>query len=1042
MKKLVCFEEVPLSVRSNGKPLKQESFRDFAQRLLPYLFQPGDHVCVAENPSGDHPLRAIQPNVDAALSWLIAMQHMGKPNLLAGISAFDGTGHYTELNCVQTQAMLLDMDYGELGHKKPSPFKTYEDALGYLLTLPIQPTCAWHTGHGIQAFYKLSEPYLFPKGRGAPDSLKRFTSVGQRLGQLCMSDGTYTPAHLFRLPLTVNSKPGIAPVLGELLWFEEGRTYAFAELEQAVARYGFPEKELQPGEQRAPDKVVLDLDPEEPALDVPYEQLPEDLQSEIEDRHEDRSGAMFGLIGLMVRSGYSDQTIQEAIPHGLDFKQKYGTNLKTEIKRCIEKIRSGKYTVYSQAHAAPIEHKNVPLPVPLSECAALPVSVEHKLGQYCSYPGIERTDTIRQAARFHEHLFTQYRTGVMETPCGFGKSTWALSHMAAHASPSNRYLYVVETVEALYRAADILKKLTDVGVGRVHGFNEDTCFKLCGQRHSWRQCSASAEKSVCRTCAANAKCPFFNRSDEERRPILVMAHNGFIQQLERNTGLLDDANVIVDEDLNGFITHEFSHADLKLLRQYASHVNPDLGAIFPHSTLAHADLLAAWELPPGVDTVASRNYVFQDEQATSALSAVYDSLRKAAGTGLKPPTVFGEKPGESDRAKDVLFELLNVVRPSKANDAAYAFREAHPGPNEQDRDIKYVLKKSRFRLDTERSWRKLWILNASAQLSPTPYPENMGIYTCPDLKPNSELVALHVVSSNPMGSKRDVNIETAGIINWLLPHLQHHKRVFVSVNKDAQGLEQVRAQFARARVPPELVVRPRGRIKGINDAGDCTLAYLVPMSLFTTVDDCALHAALTLRRTFPDMPKVFNWYRKPHMPGGRFEVPAMRDYYALSSLDQIYQAIWRTAVRNGQRVEAIIAVPDPEWLVALWQTVMPGFVMGTAYQLIAKPKPEDSTAYHEGIQAQYQAGQIDADRLMALTHAPVVFFEADRVMQGLQIVNAPPGSEFKKTDVGAQFGYSGDQAWKANKKRILSLLSPFFEEGGTNRMLRRKKPQH
>ena len=1029
-------------MRAFGKPLQQPEFEEFLQQLLLYLFRPADHLCVADNPSGNHPRRTLQPTLEAAWTWLAVSQRTKTPNLLMGLSAFDDSGTYSELNCLYTQAMLLDMDYGELGHTKPSPFETYEDALGYLLTLPVRPTCAWHTGHGIQGFYKLSEPYLFPKGDGATVSLKRYKDLAFRLtSQMCMSDGTYTPAHLLRVPMTINAKPDIEPILGELLWFEPERTYSFEQLEQAVAGYGFEGLKKQAKQTKAEeDTIKLDLDPgPEPALDVPYEQLPEDLRDAIEAQHTETSDTLFRIVLRMLRANCSDATIHEAISHGPSFQaEKYrGKALKAHIDRCIEKIRGGKYTVYAKSAGAPIERKNVISPVPLSECAALPAGVEQKLGQYCKYAGIELRDDMRQSARFHEHLFTQHRSGVMETPCGFGKSTWALSHIAAHAKADNRYLYVVETVEAIYRAADMLENLTDAGVGRVHGFNSEACFKLCGVRHDWWECGATAKESVCRTCPAHAKCHYFNRAAEERKPILVMTHSGFIQQLERNTGLLDDSNVIIDEDLNSFIMQEFRHSDLVLLQQYASHVNPNLGAFFPHSTLAHVAELQKWRVPAGSDTFASRNYVFRDEKATAALSTLCESLRKAAGTGLNAPTVFGTKPGEQERAHDVLCQLLNVFRSTRANDATYAFKELYPKSGEDKGQLKYIVKKSRFNLAIERSWQKLWILNASAQLSPMPYPEHMPVYTCPELKSNSHLVRLHVVSANPMGTKLTTNLQAAAVIGALMPHLRRHQKIFVAVSKDGKGLEAVRETLKQGGVEPELVVRHRGRIKGINDARECTLAYLPALSLFTTIDDCALHAALILRRTYADIPAVFKEPDILNMARGRITMPAIREYYALTSLDQMYQAIWRTAVRDGKQVEAIVVAPEPEWLVALWKTVMPAFVLGDARKIV-KPKPADIASYHEGTQAQYKAGQIDTDRLMALTNSPVVFFEADQVMQGLQIVNAPPGTEFKKTDVGGQFGYTGDQAWKANKKRILSLLSPFFEEGSTNRMLRRK----
>jgi hypothetical protein len=124
-----------------------------------------------------------------------------------------------------------------------------------------------------------------------------------------------------------------------------------------------------------------------------------------------------------------------------------------------------------------------------------------------------------------------------------------------------------------------------------------------------------------------------------------MTHNGFIRLLESNSTLLDNANVIVDENLDGFNTHEFMQDELDRIQR----VIPEVGSLFPYSTLACRGDLAGWGLQPGrVDTFASRNYVFRDEQAASSLSDVYDSLRRAVGMGLTVDP-FKASPGDLER---------------------------------------------------------------------------------------------------------------------------------------------------------------------------------------------------------------------------------------------------------------------------------------------------------------------------------------------------------------------------------------------------------
>jgi hypothetical protein len=241
----------------------------------------------------------------------------------------------------------------------------------------------------------------------------------------------------------------------------------------------------------------------------------------------------------------------------------------------------------------------------------------------------------------------------------------------------------------------------------------------------------------------------------------------------------------------------------------------------------------------------------------------------------------------------------------------------------------------------------------------------------------------------------------------------------VATDKDSPAADQVREQIRQVcGAEAEVFVLQRGRIKGVNTAGACTLAYLGSMATFTGLDDCALHACLYYRRTFPDRPYVYSETGSPNWPGGRMIVPAMRTYFALRSLDEIYQAVWRTAVRNDRPAEAIVVIPDEFWLTALWRTVMPRMHLESAYR------------ERGGTETVTVPGQ-----------PPVEFrwdYEEDTRMFGLRIIEMASGEEMAKEQVASEFGHSGDRAWPKSKPMIMGLLAPFFEEGSTNRVLRRK----
>jgi hypothetical protein len=199
-------------------------------------------------------------------------------------------------------------------------------------------------------------------------------------------------------------------------------------------------------------------------------------------------------------------------------------------------------------------------------------------------------------------------------------------------------VYVVETVEALHRAADTLGQLTDAGVGRVHGFNAAACKSLCGVEHSWRECRRNDPGSACAACAFTSKCSYYTRDRQLRQPILCMTHSGFIRALEDGAEALVDAGVIVDEGLSPFDSWS---ATAEELRRLASVDGTLLQQLFPFTSYAQAQCLHGYGVE-GADTYASRNFVYRSEKDTAALGPAMDRLRTLlvrAGQGLEPRTV-------------------------------------------------------------------------------------------------------------------------------------------------------------------------------------------------------------------------------------------------------------------------------------------------------------------------------------------------------------------------------------------------------------------
>lgn len=968
------------------------------------IFEPCDRVviCHKDTLDPDAPKWSdTSYTLEDAVAYLVA--NPDTPNLYFRASSHDGSTAYTGSNCIRTHALFLDIDCGEAGHKQESKFGTLDDVLAYLLTMPLKPSIAWHTGHGVQCAYLLDKPYEHLEDNGP--ALPSFTEVSRGLTAMAMGDATFTPEHAFRIPLTINSKshhdPSLPDVRGEFIWFLPHQKYSFEQIADAVKHYGI-------------DDLIKGKPVKRGDVSYAYSELPDDLRNLIEGGGE-RSERLFGIIGWMVRLGYDKDNIYNAVSHGDDFVEKYDKRsggLYGEVERCVDKITEGRY-VYRAKNVPPVEIYNLPAPVSLDQCTGLPDKLKTMLDRYATATGANLLLRVYDAARFHEHLHATRNSGVIESPCGAGKSVWALSHIALHASDTNRYIYVVETVDTLYRVSKLLEKLTEVPVGRVHGFSQQRCEKLSGKTYTWKQCLLNKTSAPCNYCKAKDTCAYFTRKEQEKQNILVMTHSGIIRLIESESALLKDSHIIIDEGLTPFATWSATHGELRALKNAHGVPSSLLTTLFPGTHIASESILRSYKIPVTTPTYARRNYVFQGKAYAESIKPVIKELRAILVKGtFKYPFKHSSTIEEIRDIEETISGIINFFRPGTRGDTTYSYHESDDGVG---------AKRSCFDLGTGGAWQSLWMLNASAQLSPQPYPDNMTVYTCSDLKGNSHLVNLHILRSNLTQTKAESAIELGAVPMTYGVVGKQHQRILVCINKDSPYENTIKDQITKVfGETAEVEVLSRGRIKGVNSAGECTLILLQGMSTFTGLADAALHAALHYKRSFPRVPYVFNKNGAPHWPGGQMSVPAMRTYYTLLSLDEIYQAIWRTAVRNDKPVEAIIALPEPGWLSALYRTVMPRTRVTSAYRASSGTLQDDDPA------CQYD-------------------WVEDTQMRGMDICAVEPGTTITKNNAAIALGYKGDNpatakrpkgAWERNRDTLRNLLDGIFREKGKSELER------
>ena len=1034
-------------------------FNSFITKFIGILFKQNEWVSIGKiDPNGQW--SEIKNLPQDAAAFLIS--NSNTPNLFFGGSVFAQGGGRKKSDCVRARAVIVDIDANEGGHKKSQPFDSVDDIVGFLLTMPMKPSIAWFTGHGVQCAFLLNTPCEFGGAEGDAN-LKKYENVGASLKALMMADAVSGVERMFRVPLTINDKSysdqALSPVKGALLWCEEIRCYTLEKIQQMCDEYDIP---YAIAEDEEPSENEETHASETEGIHFDYKDLPQYLRTEIEGSGE-RSERLFGIVIRMLKMGADEASIQAAVRNGHDFVRKYGERnggLNGQVKTIIAKINQGNYVYHGVE--SPIRVYNFPSAINLNECSTLSAKMERMLNRYWKVVHSEASARIPprvlNAATFHEHLFKSRSSGIMQTPCGSGKSVWAICHIAVHASTQKRYVYVVETVETLHKSANILAELTVEPVGRMHGFNAEHCKSLCGKTYNWQQCRHKSKNFVCRTCPKNAQCPHFTRDEQKQKNILVMTHARFVRSMEEGSRILKDARVIIDEGLSPFSSCSFDEDHLLKLMDLLNVPPTDIQKMFPHTWIAALNSLNR----SGVaGTFASRCYLYCNAEQIDVMSKVAkDILRRwFARRGISRSSFNASAPligahtngddggGDEDSPlAETVYGLINFFRQGESGfTCAY-----HETVIKGKREIECKRSRFNFAAESENAWHCLWMLDASASLSVYEYPDNMPAFSCPDLVDKSNLITLHVLRSQGTKAQQD-RIVRLGSLPMFFENIRHHKRILVCVDKDSSHLDeilaQIRSRYTYELVPgdkqdPVVTVLTRGRIRGVNNAGECTLVLAHAMSTFTGLTDCALYACLRYCKSFPDTPYVFTRDGFPNWKFGRMRLPAMRNYYALRSLDELYQTIYRSAVRNDQSVEAMVAVPHESWLVTLYRTVMPGFQLGSAWKEVAGDWIDPSEGViKSGTTGEAEPNQTEADdnsKGALLGSEDRVHWERDDVMLKAGVIGQfSPGDIIEKQKLAKRLGYND---YSQNSKAIKSLLDRTFEETDKVRELRRAQP--
>ena len=244
--------------------------------------------------------------------------------------------------------LWADIDVAGPVHKKPNLPETVEEARELLNGLPFAPTIVVHSGHGLQAWWLFSSPWLFQseEERYQAQALARWwhgklAALSHERGWTL--DATHDLARVMRLPGTYNNKVERVPVT---VLSSDGPRVSRQELLDMV-----PMTEQKVVEQICMPlvgEIVLSEDAEPPVLkllslmenDQKFKRSWEHRRPDMQDPS--ASGYDQSLANIALAAGWSDQEIANLM---IAHRRKYGESLKLREDYYQRTIRTAKEPV-------------------------------------------------------------------------------------------------------------------------------------------------------------------------------------------------------------------------------------------------------------------------------------------------------------------------------------------------------------------------------------------------------------------------------------------------------------------------------------------------------------------------------------------------------------------------------------------------------------------------------------------------------------------------------------------------------------------------
>jgi len=205
-------------------------------------------------------------------------------------------------------AFHAEIDYGETGHKKGSPCKTYDEALSGIESFQPEPTMLIHSGGGFHCYWVLSNPVKVSE-IGIPVLERINKALSEKLGG---DPGTQDISRVLRIPGTFNFKIPDQPRT-VILISNSHKKYEYKDFEQFLSVEEVPVNKSKPSNNNIQQQAPT-IDPSLSVVDIDTLSISEKIKNLIkfgnDGSYPSRSEADMAVIMVLVHKALGENEIR------------------------------------------------------------------------------------------------------------------------------------------------------------------------------------------------------------------------------------------------------------------------------------------------------------------------------------------------------------------------------------------------------------------------------------------------------------------------------------------------------------------------------------------------------------------------------------------------------------------------------------------------------------------------------------------------------------------------------------------------------------